>query len=534
MEKNRVMFIVLDGAGFDVLFSLAQKNVLPNIKKIYDRGLFNPLISTKPPLSPVAMPSLFSGKNPGKHGMFGFGRIEKGVFKPFLSLHLPGNTLWDILGNYDKKVILLNVPWTYPPFQVNGIMVSGPPLPGNRAKSYPPELISILESKIGRYLPDLNIEGYNYGGLDEKRFIKEAYFVTKKRAEALVYLMENYEWDLFLSVFTTFDRMQHVYFGYFYEKSPLFDAEKSTYLIDYFKKIDDIIGDVASLLDENDYLIIASDHGFEHIYKSVGINNLLVQGGFAKKRSNTQFLTVENIANFISKMGITKIKNRFPKKIVSSANRLVPKDLDYARSRAIGVPGGYISINKKLLKNIQEYEKVKKELVCFFNSVKDDESGEKVVERIYDPREIYQGDYVKYAPDLFITFKTGYEPSLWKKSTLEPVKRIMSGTTKTGSHFGPIAQRGIFLLSGKGISEKVSTEANIVDVTPTILHILGIPIPRDIDGKVVEEVFQLKSEFLHKAVLHEDHPLGEKKISDGLSKKDEEEILKKLKKLGYI
>jgi len=534
MNKNRVVFIVLDGAPFDVFFPLAQKNILPNFKMLMNKGCFNLLHSTMPPISPVAMPSLFSGKNPGKHGMFGFGRIEKGVFKPYLSTSMPKNSLWDVVGNTNKKVILLNIPCTFPPFKVNGIMISGPPAPGNRARSYPPDLISNLKSRIGQYFPDLNLKSVNYVGYDEKSFLDEAYLVTKKHAEAMYYLMENFEWTLFLAVFTSLDRVQHVFFGYFDEESPFFNAEKKEYLIRYLRELDSIVGKVVSLLNEHDYLIVASDHGFTHLHKYVGINNILVQGGFAKRRANSQLFTLEKVASYFEKIGIKGLKERVPRKIFGSAQKVVPRDLDLAKSKAFGVPVGYVSINKNLLKDITEYEPIKKALINFFYSVRDELNGEKIVEKIFDTQEIYQGDCMSDAPDLVIAFKRGYEPRLWRKKTIEQVKPIKNRTVKTGNHAGLWAQRGILIFFGKDIKEGYSTEASIVDVAPTIMHILGVPIPKDVDGRVLQEVFRPESEFLQKPITYRTFLSEQKKDEHRISKKEEAEILEKLKRLGYI
>jgi len=534
VSRNRVVFIVLDGASFDVFFSLAQKNILPNFRMLMNKGCFNLLQSTMPPFSPVAMPSLFSGKNPGKHGMFGFGRIEKSILKPYLSTSMPKNSLWDIVGSTNEKVILLNVPWTFPPFKVNGIMISGPPIPGNRAKSYPPDFISILESRIGQYLPDLNLKSINYDGYDEKSFLDEAFFVTRKRAEAIYYLMENFEWTLFLAVFTSLDRVQHAFFGYFEEESPFFNVEKKECLIDYFKEIDSIIGTVVSLLNEHDYLVIASDHGFAHVHTYVGINNLLVQGGFAKQRSNFQFFTLEKVANYFKKMGVKDLTRIIPRKIFGSAQKVVPRDLDFAKTKAFGVPPEYVSINKNLTKDVAEYGSVKSALINYFYSIKDELNGEKIVEKVFDTHEIYHGDYLSDAPDLVIAFKRGYEPRLWRERTIEQVKPIKNRTVKTGNHAGLWAQRGILIFLGKDIKEGYGTEASIVDVAPTIMHILGVPIPKDVDGRVLQEVFKPESEFLQEPVTYRTFLSEPKKAEQQISRKEEAEILEKLRRLGYI
>ncbi|MHA2408399.1 MAG: alkaline phosphatase family protein, partial [Candidatus Ranarchaeia archaeon] len=271
MNETRVMMLLLDGAPFNAFFSLAKNGILPNLQKLMKKGCFNLLNSTIPPTSPVAIPSLLTGMNPGKHGRFGWGYIQNGIYKPTPPLqNLGGNTLWDAVGVANKKVILFNVPLTYPPIKVNGILISGPPTPRNKAYSYPPEIISTLKAKIGQYYVDMNIKGNDFQGDSEDAFIEKAYLVTRTRAQTMQYLMNNYDWTLFVGVFTTIDRLQHVFYGYFDEESPIFNIEKKKILIQYYQEIDQILGKIISSLDENTILFIVSDHGFEYLSTRVG------------------------------------------------------------------------------------------------------------------------------------------------------------------------------------------------------------------------------------------------------------------------
>lgn len=534
MNGIRVMLILLDGGSFDALSSLISEGVLPNFTKVMEKGCFGVLHSTIPPISSVAIPSMVTGKNPGKHGMFGFGRFNNGIFEAHTSASIRGETIWDILSGEDKKVVLLNVPLTFPPYKVNGVMISGPPSPRNKVDSFPPEVISALKSEIGEYYVDIRHAKNDYMGLDEKKSVDELFFITKKRAEAVHYLMKNYDWDFFMAVFTSLDRIQHLLFGYFDKESPYFNKEKRETLIKYYEELDDIIGRISSEIDENTILMIVSDHGFEPLYKYVGINDLLVKGGLTKIKNEFQIYNRENIVSFFKKMGINVRRiHVISNKLYVTAQKISPSKIDF-KSVKVYSPYAYsICINKKMLVNEDQYDITIKKVTEYFNSVVDEEKGEKIVEKIYRKHELYSGSFLSEAPDILIILKKGYEPRLWTKG-IEPLKRNGKKTVKTGTHIGSNAQRGIIIVSGKGIKSMSPIEAKIIDVTPTILHILGVPIPSDMDGIVLKEMFEPGSEFEKAPVKIHEKSL-EKRIDTGkLSKDEAEDIKKRLKQLGYL
>lgn len=488
-KKTKVMMILLDGAPFNVFYSLAQKGILPNMQKLMNIGCFNLLKSTIPSTSPVAIPSLFTGRNPGKHGIFDWCYMENGILRPYTSKNIMIETIWDVLNTVNKKVILLNIPLTYPPLKVNGIMVSGPPTPRNRVESYPPEIISIIESKIGQYYVDLNIIGFNYMGNDEEAFLEEAYLVTQKRTQATQYLMENYDWDLFIAGFTTLDRIQHVFFGYFQEESPFFNLEKKNVLIKYYKQIDNSIGKIVSLLDENTILFIVSDHGFDYLNKYVGINNLLFKNSLIKKRKRFRLFTIENFIGFCKIIGIGNIEQKLSKRIHNLAIKILPRKTNFNESHCFAISGQSILINKKYFDDLNNMRLFKNKIKKYLLSIEDIETGEKIIENVYDKHKIYSGNEVTKAPDLILCFKRGYEARVWTKNTFEPVKIIKNKTVKTGTHNSSYAQKGIFVASGPGIKEGFHLEANIIDIVPTILHIMGIPVSHDMDGQVLNQIF---------------------------------------------
>jgi len=534
MGEVKVIVIALDGASFDVFSSLAEEGTLTNIRRLMKEGCFGVLRSTIPPISPAAFSSLITGKNPGKHGVFSFGHFKDGFFTPYTSTCIKGEALWDILSTIDKKSILLNVPLTFPPYEINGIMISG--FPAQRlfeTTSYPSDLISFLRSKIGDYHVDIQYLKSDYEGIHEKKFLDEAYYVTQKRVEAMQFLMENYDWDFFMMVETSLDRIQHLLFGYFDKESPYYDEEKREVLIKYYKKIDSILGKIVSLIDENAILIVVSDHGFEPLYKYVGINNLLVQGGFTKnvwKFQTSASKWMVKILKFLEGKGIKTYKFLSSNMILKVKNEISLR-YDFASSKAYSASGLSIFINKHF--KDKTYESIKRRLTEFLYSVIDEENGERIVEKIYNKDEIYWGNHLNDAPDLTIVLKKGYEPKAFRNCIIENLSQV-NRKVKRGTHAGFSAQRGLFIISGRGVKKGSLTEVNIVDIAPTIMYILGAPIPSDTDGRVLREIFEPDSKFAKEPITYEEVTVKKKEETLQLSKGREAIIEERLRKLGYI
>jgi predicted AlkP superfamily phosphohydrolase/phosphomutase len=551
MRDKKVFEILFDGAPFDVLFPLAQEGILPTMNKILKKGSFNLLKSTLPPISPVAIPSLVTGQDPGKHGLFGFGYLENGRFKPFTSKNISSNAIWDILSSVKKKSILLNIPLTYPAFEVNGVMISGPPSPGNRIDTYPPDLMSVIKSEIGEYKVDIDIKKLDYKGINETEFINEAYRVTKIREKTMHYLMQNYEWDLFLAGFTTLDRMQHVFYGYYDRESPFYNEEKRNVLLEYYQELDDILERTISLLNDEVLLFIVSDHGFEYIKKYVGLNNLLVKGKFVKIRSKSEFFSIEKITSILQKIGLGYLKKALPYKVSNLIENIFPRKLDYDNSDCFAFAGNKIYINDKyklnidkyeFIKqkiindkyklNIDKYEFIKQKIISYLYSIEDPESKEKIVEKIYHKNDIYKGN-LENVPDLLVILKKGYSTKTWGNNIFEKIKINENETNYTATHHNFYSQRGIFMSLGSEIKNVINLKFDIMDITPTILYILGVPILNNLDGTITHQIF--KDDVIFKEVKikskEKSHDIYKE---DDLTEEDNEAIIERLKKLGYI
>jgi predicted AlkP superfamily phosphohydrolase/phosphomutase len=142
-EKNKTVVIGLDGATFDLMGPWIEEGKLPHIKELMDKGCSGVLESTIPPLSPVAWTSFMTGMNPGKHGIFDFVEpFQNGALGTRLNNRKDCKQIpiWRYLNNEGHKTVILNVPMTFPPDELDGLMVSGMDTPHDNATfTYPRE-----------------------------------------------------------------------------------------------------------------------------------------------------------------------------------------------------------------------------------------------------------------------------------------------------------------------------------------------------------------------------------------------------------
>jgi len=493
MQRRRVMVIGLDGATFDLIKPWADAGELPTFKKLMENGVWGELESTVPHITPPAWTSMTTGKNPGKHGIFDFLSIEKikddWKLKLYTSRSKKSKEMWNYLN--DKKSIVVNVPLTYPPRAINGTMITGMFTPNMKSSdfTYPKEFKREILKSFPDYVIELNWNRYKG---KERKFLEDLYKMTEGRIKLFWYLFEK-EWDFLFFVFIGTDRMQHI----------IWDEKK---LLRYYQYLDKFLGKVLNALEnKNINLFLVSDHGFSKIKKRVHINTLLKEEGFLEmRRNNENFLSKlgiskESLSQFLVKYKLNKIYIALPPKILHIIRKSVPGksnpvyDLDLENSIAAMVGSGSIFITEKNNDNLKE---IKSKIKSKLENLKDPDTKEKIIEKVFEKEEIYSGSMINKAPDLLLLPKKGY-------SLVHEVAPTI--TEKPNFKKADHALNGIFLAYGPGVKKGYKIEnTKIYDIAPTILHIFGLPIPNDIDGKVLIEIFEEDSEFAKRKPEHVD------------------------------
>lgn len=517
-SSEKVLVIGLDSAEPSLLFPWAKKGKLPNLAKIIEEGVSGNLSSTFPPMTAPAWTSFMTGKNPGSTGVFDFvqripGKYETAKVNPDLAVEKGGvdfslitanmirsEKIWGLISKANKKVGILHMPMSYPPEEVNGFLVSGLGAPGPESEfTYPAELREKLINEYGykMHVSILDIDGR------EDEALEDLFETEEKRKEVAIKLMNDHDWDFFMVVFEGMDYVSHFFWKFMDPRHPHHDPEKAKKYKDaifkYYQKADSFVGEILKNVDEDTTVVLMSDHGGGPVYKNFFVNQWLMDLGLLKLREKPRYVdlmaklgfNIEKIYPLLVKTLSAGLINKIPKNI----RKLVPlakytlQDFDWSRTKAFSVTGwGMIYINLKgreprgIVEPGKEYEELRNFITEKLYELHDPETGEKCVEEVFKKEEVYSGQYFDQAPDL------GF-----RMEGIECLDFILSNNThlfidsdkrKSGTH----RKEGLMLIKGKGIKKGVKINgAAIIDIAPTILYIMGLPIPSDMDGKVLKD-----------------------------------------------
>lgn len=275
------MFLLgLDGATFTLLRPWAEEGHLPTIARLMKEGAHGPLISTIPPVTPVAWTSMVTGVYPGKHGIFGFAKSRPESYERDLvtSHDRRRPAIWNLLDLAGLRSIVVDVPFTYPPEPINGVMVSGLGTPDVAAEFvYPGMLREALLRELGPYPLGIHYHKSVTG------MIEEAHRLTEHRLALTRFLMRDFDWDFFMLVLMTTDQLQHVMWKYLDPHHPRYDpgdaARYGPRILDYYRRLDGVIGELLALLPPSASLMVVSDHGAGPLTSGVSLGRWACQAG---------------------------------------------------------------------------------------------------------------------------------------------------------------------------------------------------------------------------------------------------------------
>ncbi|MBU3906875.1 MAG: alkaline phosphatase family protein [Nanoarchaeota archaeon] len=466
-KKKKLIIVAIDGGNFPVINPFLEKKLLPNLASFKHKAN---LISVIPPATAVAWASFSTGNNPGKTEIYDFTLVDDFSWKvEFLNRkRLQGKPLWQYLSEAGVKSCFINLPVTYPPDEINGVIVSGIETPSTMCQyTYPSDLKDTL-NKLGYEI--------EVSGLKEKKedIVEEAENILDKRIRAAKFLFQR-DFDFFIVLFRASDIVQH-----FAWDKPVVE--------EVHKKIDDFIGYVRKK-DPNAEVMVISDHGIEKIEKVFNINSWLEQEGYLftkiKKASilSSLGITRKNIFYFLEKTKLNFLIRYIPRSLgkkipvenISFEEALSTGLIDMEKTRAVAkrsVKTAQIFLNdtdrKGIVKKEEEeiiQKEIKEKLEKFF-----DERGIKAI--IQTKAELY-GEKARFAPDvtLYLEEKT-YEISasftdkgIWVPLGKEEAEHCLSG----------------IILTNLGLN---LNNARIIDLAPTILDYFKVLYKKDsFDGR---------------------------------------------------
>lgn len=439
-NRKRMFVLSIDGMPHTLLTRLLQRGDMPNLSRLVSEGTLVRYNSTLPWVSSVAWATFMTGVNAGKHGIYGFVDRQPGSYKTFIptSRHMQSETLWEYLSRLGKRVVVMNVPVTYPPRPVNGILIGCFLSPNLDKCAYPPEVSAKLKEL------DYRIDADPYlARADKGKLLDELALTLARRAEAMFYFMLREEWDFFQCHIMETDRLHHFLWREMEEEHPLL-AQR---FYAFYRQLDGVIGQLRYRLDSNVEFMLLSDHGFCGIQQEVYVNHWLAQQGWLKFDANP------------------------PKSLEDISAQAAAYSLDPGRvylhlrgrePRGCVAPGA-------------EYERLRDEIAQAALELKDPASGRRFFAAAHKREALYHGPCFDAAPDLVLQPVDGFDP----KGAVYKETLTFSGPTLVGMHTFDDA-----LLYVRGHRLKPGTWS-ILDATPTILALMGVPVPAHMDGKAM-------------------------------------------------
>jgi predicted AlkP superfamily phosphohydrolase/phosphomutase len=441
---GRLFILGLDGSPLPLLTSLMRSGDLPNLARLFEQGSAIEMTSSLPDVSAVAWTSINTGKNPGKHGIYGFvdRKPNAKAIEVMTAAHTRSRTIWEIASDAGKRAIAINVPLSYPPQRINGIVVSDFLAPSLEKAVYPTTILPHLQGIGYRIDTDPRVARES---LDA--FLQDFRITAEKRAEAVLSLMERESWDLFMVVFMETDRLHHFLWQYHDEG----DSNYGPKFVDAYRQVDELAGRIIGKLSPDDGLIVLSDHGFTTLHREVYLNVWLQEHGYLRLLPGVDL--AEATMNPLAAMDPS-----------TTAYSLDPGRI-YVNLRGREPDGSVLP---------EDAPGVIESLAASLPGLADPESGVPMLRWIYRADQIYEGPHRDRAPDLLVMGHDGYDV----KGTLE--SSALTGKGKlVGMHK---YDNATLFVRDRKIS---GASASVRDVLPTACTLMGIDAPSDLDGKAL-------------------------------------------------
>jgi predicted AlkP superfamily phosphohydrolase/phosphomutase len=433
-DAPRVAFFGIDGVPYSLLSE--HRDEFENLAALADEGSAGPIDSIVPPESSACWPALTTGKNPGETGVYGFQDREVNSYDTYVPMgrDVQAERLWDRVQDENRQATVLNVPVTFPPQRNVQRMVSGFLSPGIDKAATPDDLRDYLDSID--YRIDANAK---LGHRDDKSdFIENAHATLDARYEAFEHYVEADDWDLFFGVFMTTDRVNHFLFKD-YER----DGEYKDEFVEFYRKVDEYLGNLREKLPEDVTMIVASDHGFTSLDYEVHFNEWLREEGWLSYEDDDH----EELGDIADD---TKAYSLIPGRFYINLEGREPR-------------GSVLE---------EDYEDVRQELKEKLEALEGPD-GKKVADRVVAKEDAFRGEHDDIAPDLVVIPNHGFD----LKAGFKGDEDVFGHGPRNGMHsFG---NASLFVDDPNARIE----DADLFDIAPTILDLMEIDYDRtDFDG----------------------------------------------------
>jgi predicted AlkP superfamily phosphohydrolase/phosphomutase len=501
MKRPQLTVIGLDAATFDVIDPMIEAGQLPNLKRIFDEGSRGVLRSTTHPLTTQAWTTMLTGVNAGRHGMWDFCERDASGYRLRLvnGSYRRAPAVWELLTAANRRVGIVNVPFTWPAQPVHGFLLAGIDAASREAgMTYPEELLRELRRRFdfGKLEFD-HAFPLDKNGRCDVELVRRA---CEQRVEAVRWLAERFDPELLFVVFMSADHIHHLCW-------PEWEAEGlESRVAEVYRILDEAVGGIHELAGDGDVMVV-SDHGGGSLHGIVNLNGWLAQEGFLTYATGHRSMRSGEVGRRVLHWGLSQrrklppglrnyFKQHFPR-LRERAHELKEYTvIDWPRTHAFayGIFGNVV-LNVRgreahgIVEPGEEYERIRDEIGARALEIRDPITGEQIVKAAHRREDLFEGPQLAKVPDLLLEFRDyawlgkgnliARTPTIWDRIEAAPG----SEEEYVGSH----RPEGIVALAGPSAAAGVALDASIEDIAPTLMYLLDEPIPHDFEGRVLEE-----------------------------------------------
>jgi len=479
-------------------------------------------------------------------------------FTPTNAKARQGTPFWKHLNEHGLRVGLVNVPFTYPPDRVDGFVVGGFGTPDSASDmTYPPEVLPWIEQKFGPYKPTVNAEFLRSAPPSQVLDAEKKH--QAHQIQIALALAERYQVDVLVINLMLPDHANH--------KMPHMDQVQEAY------RQSDV--DLNHLIQafRPDNVMLISDHGSSRLKGDFLLNAWLRDQGYYVQAQNVpddrsdalnwiliQWLQIhhgwsgstEKMLRRLARDSLLKLPDRIKEQFWNKVENVIPfarehvllsSRPDYTRTRLFpgSVYSGLLYFNlvgrePAGVIPFEARETLAAEIAAKLGQIKEPDTGRPLFSNVYSARELYTGPAVESAPDLILdSYDMGWNIRTSKHVPIP--ERTHNEYFVEATHrrdYGWHSRDGIFVLAGQGFSTgPASGQGHVMDIPATLLHLYGVPIPEDYDGRVLTEL--MASEFGQQPIRYQPGDVAvAEPIEDAYSAEEAEALVDHLRALGYL
>ena len=439
-HKPKQLVVGIDGVPRTLLFDMFQRGIMPALKKLTGEETIHEQKSVLPTVSSAAWTSFMTGLHPPRHGIMGFinkKRTSYDIVFPRRE-HIEADLLPELISQQGGKVFSMGVPVTYPPMHVNGMIISCFLAPSLEKAVWPPSEVSTLQ-RIGYSMdPDPTVAHQ-----DRTRFLHLVIESLKRRIAAIKHYFPLEPWDLFVAHCMETDRLHHFYWSDYEDPSATFHDQ----FYEFYRVLDGLFEWIGNEMSAHDRIVILSDHGFSRLDYEV------------------------NLGKWFVDKGLMSLQNRTPGPPLAN--------IQWQRTKAYVLIPGRVYLNLHGRDPEGTIDPAERER--FITELRDEflawrgPNGEPVISSVLVDEAIPGWSEERECPDLLLLPGDGMD---LKDGTLRP--HVFEKKTLSGMHTFDDA---LLFLGGRPL--QIERPPWIGDLAPSILKLLGLPIPAGLDGEAL-------------------------------------------------